>query len=658
MLRPTLVSLVVLSCASAAELPVRQVVLYKHGVGYFERSGTLAAGESARLDFKATDMNDVLKSLTIEEKGGGKVTGVRYDSSLPLEKKLAEFPILVGSGASLPQILDQAKGARVQLRFGAETVAGALVSARLVPGSDKQSEKQEVTLLVDSGEIRTFDLAAANSVRFSDPELQLKLKDYLSVLSGARTADKRSLYIDSTDRGARQIAASYMIPMPAWKSSYRLIFAAEPEPTLEGWAIVDNTTGDDWVNVRLAVVSGRPISFVTKLYEPKYVERPEAELAEDRAAQPVVYEGAALMTAAAPAPPPPAKAAPRRMAMGGNMAAVVAREDMQSTAAVETQARELGELFEYRFSNPVTVKKNESAMLPFLQQKIPARKLLIYSRGGSQHPMNAAELSNGTGKTLDGGPITVFDSNAYGGEALMETLKAGDKRLISYGVDLGATVTTKYDTKSAVTREVHLNRGILTARTAREETVTYTVRNVDQKAKTLVVEHPARTGFTLLAPKPVETTANHYRFEVKLPAAGSATLAVSEEYVYDQTTAVVSLTPDIILTYVQNKALSDAARKQLERIAAAKREVAAADQRIRDAESEVSEIARDQQRLRENIGSLNQVAGQQEQVQRYAKQLAGQEARLAALRDQQGEARKRKTSLEAELNKLIETLSF
>jgi hypothetical protein len=635
MLRPTLVSLVVLSCASAAELPVRQVVLYKHGVGYFERSGTLAAGESA-----------------------GSTS--RYDSSLPLEKKLAEFPIGVGAGASLPQILDQAKGARVQLRFGAETVAGALVSARLVPGSDKQSEKQEVTLLVDSGEIRTFDLAAANSVRLSDPELQLKLKDYLGVLSGARTAGKRSLYIDSTDRGARQIAASYMIPMPAWKSSYRLIFAAEPEPTLEGWAIVDNTTGDDWVNVRLAVVSGRPISFVTKLYEPKYVERPEAELAEDRAAQPVVHEGTAsvMAMAAAPAPPPPAKAAPRRMVMGGTMAAVVAREDMQSTAAVETQARELGELFEYRFSNPVTVKKNESAMLPFLQQKIPARKLLIYSRGGSQHPMNAAELSNGTGKTLDGGPITVFDSNAYGGEALMETLKAGDKRLISYGVDLGATVTTKYDTKSALTREVHLNRGILTARTAREETVTYTVRNVDQKAKTLMVEHPARTGYTLLAPKPVETTANHYRFEVKLPAAGGATLAVSEEYVYDQTTAVVSLTPDIILTYVQTKAVSDAARKQLERIAAAKREVAAADQRIRDAESEVSEIARDQQRLRENIGSLNQVAGQQEQVQRYAKQLAGQEARLAALRDQQGEARKRKTSLEAELNKLIETLSF
>src|SRR5213082_2352911 len=84
------------TAAVAADLPVRQVVLYKHGVGYFERSGELAAGESARLDFKAAEMNDVLKSLTIEEKGGEKVTGLRYDSSEPLEQRLAEFPFKLG----------------------------------------------------------------------------------------------------------------------------------------------------------------------------------------------------------------------------------------------------------------------------------------------------------------------------------------------------------------------------------------------------------------------------------------------------------------------------------------------------------------------------------------------------------------------------------
>src|SRR5579871_1841002 len=117
----------VLSLA-AADLPVRQVVLYKHGVGYFERAGQLAAGESARLDFKATEMNDVLKSLTVEEKGGGKISGLRYDSSEPLNQKLAEFPFQLAAGAPLSAVLDQLKGARLEIKFGNETVAGAIVS--------------------------------------------------------------------------------------------------------------------------------------------------------------------------------------------------------------------------------------------------------------------------------------------------------------------------------------------------------------------------------------------------------------------------------------------------------------------------------------------------------------------------------------------------
>src|SRR5215510_8555149 len=113
--------------AFPAELPVRQVVLYKHGVGFFERSGRLHAGESARLDFKAEEMNDVLKSLTIEERGGGKITGLRYDSMDLLGHKLAEFPFKIGDAQPLSAVFDQLKGARIELKFGNETVAGSIV---------------------------------------------------------------------------------------------------------------------------------------------------------------------------------------------------------------------------------------------------------------------------------------------------------------------------------------------------------------------------------------------------------------------------------------------------------------------------------------------------------------------------------------------------
>src|SRR5205085_12016812 len=153
--------------------------------------------------------------------------------------------------------------------------------------------------------------------------------------------------------------------------------------------------------------------------------------------------------------------------------------------------------FEYRIGAPVTIRKSESAMLPFLQDKITARKLLIYYDQSTAHPLNAAEITNTTGKTLDGGPITVFDAGAYGGEALMETVKTGDKRLLSYAVDLGTRITTQFDSKGEVVREIHFRRGILNTRTAAIETKTYTIHNVDRKSKTLIIVHPARPEYAL-----------------------------------------------------------------------------------------------------------------------------------------------------------------
>ena len=642
----------------AADLSVRQVILYKHGVGFFERSGQLAPGESARLDFKVPEMDDVLKSLVIEEKGGGAVTGLRYDSSEPLARKLAEFPFHVDGSQPLSAILDQLKGARVEMQFGGESVAGAIVSGRVVRGDDKRPERELITLMMDNGELRTFDLSAAGSLRFADARLQSLFRDYLASLTAARSKDKRSIYIDSTSAKGREIVAGYMIPMPVWKSSYRLIFGGAGQPSLEGWAIVDNTTGEDWANVRLSLVSGRPVSFVSRLYEPKYITRPGAELPEEMAQRPVVHEGALEYRDAGRKEM--AVAGGRAAAQNAPLAAAPApRLQIEaSNVAYTAAARELGDLFEYRIPTPVTVRRNESAMLPFLQQKIEARKLLIYADQTSSHPMNAAELSNSTGKTLDGGPITVYDGGAYGGEALMETLKAGDKRLISYAVDLGTRITTVYDSKAETVREVHFRRGVLTARMAAQETRTYTIHNVDQKAKSLIIEHAARPQYKLLDLKPWEKTSTAYRFEVKLGPGATEKFAVDEERVYDNTLAITSMTPDVFTSYVQNKSLSDAARRQLERIVARKREIAANDGEMQRTEAQVRDLVQDQERIRRNISSLNQVSGQQQQVQTYARQLAAQESQLATLRDRQAELQKRKTVLDGELASMIEAISF
>jgi len=642
----------------AADLPITEVTLYKHGVAHLERSGELKPGETARLDFKPDDMNDVLKSLTVTDRNGGKVNGVRYDSSDPLEKRLEDFPFRLGAGASLAAFLDQMKGARIELKLGAGDAAGVIISARVVEQSDK-SQREVLVLLMDSGDIRSFDLSAASAVKLSDPKQQSQLAAYLIVLNQSHARDRRSVYIDAVSSGARQLIASYMTPAPVWKSSYRLMFGAAGEPTLEGWAIIDNTSGDDWTNVRLAVVSGKPVSFITQLYQPRYVQRPFAELAENQPAAPIVYQGAmeaAKDQVAAAPPPPPAVRAQIAGGFGGGAYRVAGMTP--SSLAATANGQQTGELFEYSFAAPVTVKQGESAMLPFLQQKIGARKLLVYSESYGLNPRDAAELTNNTGKTLDGGPITVYDAGTYAGEALVETLPMSDKRLISYGVDLGTRVTTAFDSSQAVVREIHFQRGILTTHSALQETKTYTIKNVDAKAKTLVIEHNQRPGYTLMERKPTETTPSAYRFEVKLAASGTDTFPVREERVYDESVSVTNLTPDVLAVYVQNKSLNETARRQLDQIAQKKREIAANDAAIRQADADVTSLTQDQTRLRSNIESLNRVSGQQDQVQTYARQLAAAETKLAALRDTQSDLRKRKTALEGELSSLLERISF
>jgi hypothetical protein len=657
------------SLLAGAELPVRTVVLYKHGVGYFERQGTLGPGESARLDFKAEEMNDVLKSLTINDQGG-KVTGLRYDSSIPLEQKLADFPFRIADGEPLSAVIDQLKGARIELEFGQQKISGAIVSARLIAGDKEHAEREQLTLLLDSGDMRNVDLAAASAVRFTDAKLQSQFKDYLAELTSARSKDKRSVYIDSTDSKSHEVRAEYITPMPAWKSSYRLLFdKTAGQATLEGWAIVDNTTGEDWNNVHMSLVSGKPISFISQLYAPKYINRPGAELAEDQAVAPTVYSGAVRKT--------PANAGQATFGAsggviggvmgsgggggfgGGRLAPPPAPMAQMSTIAAVGTADEIADLFEYTIAAPVTVRKDESAMLPFLQQKIDARKLIIYSDTGKPNPLSAAELTNKTGKTLDGGPITVYDAGAYAGEALVETVKAGDKRFISYGVDLGTRISTALDSRTDDVRELHVHNGMLATISAMVQKTTYSIHNVDPREKTLIVEYPIRSGYSLVdTAKPSETARDVYRFEIKVPANGSVDFPITAENVYNRQLSISSLNSDALLVYIRNRNVSDAARRQLQQISDLKTQIVNTDSEKRSVTDQIAGASQDEERNRQNISSLSSVSGQQQVVQDYARRLSEQETQIGKFRERQTALDRQKEALQTQLNGLIGGLEF
>lgn len=668
----------------SADLPVTQVILYKHGIGFFEREGSIPAGAEARLDFKSTDMNDVLKSLTVTNSGGGRITGIRYDSNATLEQQLEKYPFKVGDQELLSAFLDRIKGSHLELKSGDRTVTGIIMSARAMEvgtEQEKHTVREQVTLLSDSGELGNYDLSAFSSMRLLDARLQEQLKQYLETLAQAKSREKRSLYVDSTEPAARNLHISYIAPAAIWKSSYRLTLQPA-ESVLEGWAIVDNTSDEDWTNVKLSVISGRPISFISLLDTPRYGRREVAELPEDRAAGPVVYAG----SFEAPAPPAGVAGEALGGALGGTgagqgpanrrdgthlgsgnqpsqfianqlVAPSSVTKAVESTVEGATGAT-LGELFEYHFAAPVTIKKNQSAMLPFLKARIPARKLLIYTERDGEHPVNAAEVTNDTAKTLDGGPITVYDSGAYAGEALFETLKSGDKRLIGYAVDYGTRVTSAFDTGEKTVREIHASNGLLQLSSALLETRTYTIKNVDAQPKTLIVQQEGVHQYSVLSPPPVERTATAYRFEVKLPANGSQTLKVEQERVAFEQTMVSDAAPDFLLTVVQNKQLSAKGRGQLQAIAGLKRQTAEANQDLAAAKSRIADFSEDQARLRQNIDSLNRVKGEEEQVRKYSSQLAANEAELAKLRDQSREIAVRKAALEAQLRSAIEHLEF
>ena len=653
---------------SGAELPVTKVVIYKNGVAYYERAGSVAAGESARLEFRAEEMNDVLKSLVVEDRGGGAVTQVRYELDETLEKKLADAGLRLEAGQPLAVLLDKWKGARVEMNYGGAMVKGTILSGRMAAAGQDQGQRQELTLLLDSGEIKIVALENASGLKLEDARAREQLAAVLRAYTQSRSAEKRSVFIDAAGQGARTLAARYVVPAPVWKSSYRLTLPETGEAMLEGWAIVENNTGEDWSKVELTVVSGKPVSFISQLYEPRYVRRQVASLGEEEGVAPELYAGAVREEAVvaelmADANEGRAKSA-QRLAVGsaggvgtGRFVAPAAAP-MMSSVAVSAAAREAGELFEYRFGAAVSARRGESLLLPFVQQKITARRLLVYSDRSSANPRAAAELTNNTGKTLDGGPITVAQAGAYAGEALMETFKAGDKRLISYAVDLGTRITTKLDSGAAVTRQITARRGVITTRSAVEMKTVYTVNNVDARAKTLVVEHPLSPGVKLVSPAAAETTASDYRFSVSLPANGGQTLTVVEERELRQATQVSSLTPDALFSYLENKALSASARKQLEAIAAQKREVAAVDAEAQALNTEMAGITRDQERIRQNLSALRQVAGQEQRVQGYAAELQKGDTRMVQARDRQAELQKRKAALEAQVQSLIEGLDF
>ncbi len=667
-------------------VPIRKVILYKHGIGYFERQGTVTGGENVEIHFKKEQMNDLLKSLTVIDLSGSPITGIVYDSTKTFDQLLGDYTFDLRGPVGLPQILGQLQGCQIELSVGSEQIQGTVagIEQRISREEELEIPAFYLSIFDTAGQLRSFRTDEIQSVRFLDQRLAEDIQRYMQILFQQHRRDEKILSISTSGNEPRELLVSYVTEMPVWKATYRILLPdslqEDSQPFLQGWAIVDNISEEDWSNVQLSLVSGLPISFVQNLYDPIFKMRPHVEVEEEMALAPSLPEAGRMAGAPAQKParaklaramkslemadmPPPAPAA-AAMPAEGKMEfdyQVDLAERMRDLEA-ETVTREVGDLFEYKIDHPVTVERNRSAMLPIVARDLEGQGVDLYNEAArAKNPLAAVRLKNTTGLTLEGGPLTVMQGDSYVGEALIQTVKPDEQRYITYAVDLGLHVNTKLGSKSERVDRVIINRGTMQMHRAIIETKVYNLDNKNDKDKTVVIEHPAHADWKLLTKvEPIEKTDSFLRFEVPAPAQKVTEFEVREMRDNWESLAVTNITPDLIEVFVRDKYISPETRRQLEQIIAVKAEIAQLEQSIQQLQQEREALFADQQRLRENLKSLGNTEDEKKLRSKYIEQLTKQESRLEEITKGPGsipELQKQSQEKQQNLNQLIEQLA-
>lgn len=618
-----------------ADLRIQRIALFSSGVGYFERHATVADDATAELRFRTDQINDILKSLVVQDRDGGQVGVVGYASRDPVEKALRSFGVDITGKPTLAQLLDQLRGEPVQIS-GARSISGVIlgVEKQKFTTTDNHAVVEfDVLNLVSDGGLQQLRLNDVQGVRLLNEKVDAELRKALATLAASHDADKKSVYIDFTGKGSRRVQAAYLLETPIWKTSYRLVLAKDKKPFLQGWATVENATEEDWKDVRLSLVSGRPISFRMDLYTPLYVPRPMEQLelyaslrppeyaagyeAEEKAkdqrkaadADEERFAGRRGVAMKAPAAPPPMAAAERlrSMADAGDEVTLGVPLALDAGVASVAEARAAGELFEYAIDTPVTIARQHSAMLPIVNQEVEAEKVSIYNPATHpKHPLNGLLLTNSSKLNLMQGPVTVFEADTYAGDAKLPDLRPEEKRLVAYALDLGMEVNLEGKSAPEELVSLRIVKGTLWHKRRLHSETIYQVKNKQPEARDLILEQPVADGWQLVEPQePFEKATHLLRFKLKADAQKTTTYPVRLELLQDQAVAITNLDHDTIQYYLRAKVISPKVKESLERVVALRHELNQAAQRRADAERGLKEAVDDQTRIRENLKSLD-----------------------------------------------------
>ena len=644
--------------ARTTSLPVTRVSLYKNGVGFFEHTGHITGNASVTIDFTSGQLNDVLQSLTAVDLNGGRIAGADYNSTTPLDQQLKNLPIALGADPTALDFYSAIRGARVEVTGAGAAITGRLLSVeeRALPGkpgdtdntqpTPPQATREFLTVVSDAGDTRTIEVTSATSVHLLDSALHTDVTRYLQLIDANRSQGLRHLTLQDNGSGTRELRLSYISEVPVWKSTYRILFtdaaksASTQSATLQGWSVVDNTTGADWINVQLSLIAGAPQSFIQPLSQPIYSRRPEVPIAQEAQLTPQTFDSEIDSALSSPTKMPKEvmmlndTVAPQpTMAMKSRVAGVAGQhggvfggmglgagnappppptltyEDIAADSlAPAATTTGFDDYFAYNLSEPVTILKNQSALVPILQAKVTADRVTLVTSDGNEttQPLRALWLTNTTGMTLDRGSFSIVESGNFGGEGLLDPIHPGEKRLLSYAADQAVHVSTEGGAATSHVTYLRGSKGVLEVHHADLREITYDIHNAAPDARTVVLEHPLEKGLKLDSntPAPTETTASVYRFRVEVAPGATQTLHVGGErdgYTTYLLTNVNDPQFDLILKSTNGNPQLVAA---LQPILDARKTVATAQSAVNETNQRLASLRSDEDRQRANITAL------------------------------------------------------
>lgn len=633
-----------------SNLPMKRMVLYKHGVGYFERRGTLN-GETLTLSFPLEAMDDVLKSLIVIDRSG-QVRNIDVATPEDRAALIARGSIHLSDQRSLLDLLRDLRGRTV--RFTLTGKQGETISG-LVIGVDVEEEEPLRRALVslylsDERAVRPIPLDEVARVELLDDAAH---NDLAFFLRAAQNDERNRTATIHLTPGEHDLLVGYVAPAPAWRVSYRLLCEDGDDGAarclLQGWGLFDNQLEEDLVDVEVTLVAGQPVSFRYRLYEPQTPERPL--IGDEARPQPKVAS-------------PQERRLRTMMRMDMNVEAMpfaaaapaVSIEAMTESAAPVAAGEERGALFAYRVTQPVSVGRGKSAMAPILGATLAGRRELVYNRSRRErHPLAAIRLTNETGLTLEQGPATVLINGEYAGESVLPFTRAGAEITVFHAVELGVTV----EETSSTTQQLHslrLQDGDLFLDEYQLRFRRYTITSTLADPCTVIIEHP-RTEDTELVdtPPPLAEAGKLARWQVAVPAAGKAELVVCERRLLSRRQEIRSLTGEQLQELLRNKVLNEATFQRLAGILNLFRQISAAERTIAERERERQRIFERQQRLQQQLAPLRSDGEEGALRQRYVATLAQLEDQIeqidAAIAEQQALIQTLKERIERRLRR-------